>query len=59
MSYSFTDPDFVPQRFAKDEHVMDIFAGCGGLSYGFELVRLQHPCSHTHNERRTQHALCA
>lgn len=42
MSYSFTDPDFVPQRCAKDSEVMDIFAGCGGLSYGLEMVRRQH-----------------
>lgn len=46
MSYSFTDPDFVPQRFARDRHVMDIFSGCGGLSSGLEMVCLQqtHKC---------------
>ena len=38
MSYSFTDPDFVEQRFARDRHVMDIFSGCGGLSFGLEMV---------------------
>lgn len=65
MSYSFTDPDFVEQRFARDRHVMDIFSGCGGLSFGLEMVCFkQHTIRisfemNKHNTGRSQGIICS